>query len=221
MAPKAIAQDIALKKGEYFGKTRTEVFPYVPKTAKRLLECGCGEGLFGLQLKQALGAEVWGIEIDEAAGKKAAESLDRVLIGNLANEVPALPNAHFDCIVFNDVLEHLVDPFSVLTLAKDKLCEGGVVVCSIPNIRYFVAFRDYVFRKQWKYEEYGIWDKTHLRYFTRKSIVAMFEALGYELLNIDGINGITSWKFGVLNALTLGFLSDTRFMQYACVARPK
>ena len=132
-----------------------------------------------------------------------------------------LPNGYFECITFNDVLEHLVDPYMVLTKMKDKLATNGIIVCSIPNIRHFYALKTLLLKKQWKYEESGIFDRTHLRFFTQKSIVDMFNSLDYKILKMQGINGSSSWKFALFNILCLGHFSDSKYMQFACVVTPK
>ena len=209
------------KPEDYFIQTRPEMLEYIPKTAHRILEVGCSSGLFAAQLKERAGAEVWGIEFDHESAERAREKIDKVFVGDIFQLSADLPEAYFDCIVLNDVLEHLVDPFAVLLRLKGKLAENGIIVCSIPNIRFFHTLKKFVLDKQWKYEDAGIMDKTHLRFFTKKSIIDMFNTLGYTILKLEGINGIDSWKFSLLNALSLGYLSDTRFLQFACVARPK
>ncbi|MCX6778936.1 MAG: class I SAM-dependent methyltransferase, partial [Candidatus Magasanikbacteria bacterium] len=189
--------------------------------AKKILDVGCGMGLFGEQLKKKLNAEVWGMELDNKSGLVAKEKINRVLIGDVFQLINDLPNTYFDCIVFNDILEHLADPFSLLSRIKEKLSTNGVIVCSIPNVRYFINLKNLLVQKQWKYEDAGILDKTHLRFFTQKSIVDMFESLDYKIIKMEGINPINSWKFTLLNILSLRYLSDTEYLQFACVAKPK
>lgn len=213
--------NLQVKPDDYFIQTRPEMLDYIPKSAERILEAGCASGLFGAQLKKRSNVEVWGIEYDSESAERAREKLDIVLAGDILQLSDHLPDAFFDCVVFNDVLEHLIDPFAVLLKLKGKLARNGVVVCSIPNIRFFYALKDFIVHKQWKYEDAGIMDKTHLRFFTKKSIIDMFDHLGYRIVLLQGINGIDSWKFSLLNALSMGYLSDTRYFQFACVATPK
>lgn len=214
-------KNMSEKPDEYFAQTRPEMIKYIPKNSKKILDVGCGRGLFGSQLKQNFNAEVWGIEIDERAGEQAKEKIDKVFIGDVMKLISEIPDKYFDCIVFNDILEHLIDPYSLLLKIKSKLTENGVIVCSIPNVRYFLNLMNLMIKKQWKYEDAGILDKTHLRFFTEKSIKEMFKDLDYELIRIEGINPIKSWKFSLLNILSFGYLSDTKFMQFACAAKPK
>jgi hypothetical protein len=108
----------------------------------------------------------------------------------------------------------------VLRRLKPCIAQGGVVVASIPNVRYYWNIRELLFEKQWRYRNYGILDRTHLRFFTKHSIADMFKEAGYEVERIDGINPFGSWKFSLLNLLLLGHIDDMRFEQFACVARP-
>jgi 2-polyprenyl-3-methyl-5-hydroxy-6-metoxy-1,4-benzoquinol methylase len=214
-------ENLQVKPDDYFIQTRPEMLEYIPESAERILEAGCASGLFGAQLKRRPNVEVWGIEYDSVSAESARERLDMVFAGDILELTDHLPNAYFDCVIFNDVLEHLVDPFAVLLKVKSKLAKDGMIVCSIPNIRFFYAFRNFIVNKQWKYEDAGIMDKTHLRFFTKRSIEDMFDSLGYRILALKGINGINSWKFSLLNALSMGYLSDTRYLQFACVVTPK
>jgi hypothetical protein len=78
-----------------------------------------------------------------------------------------------------------------------------------------------VFLKDWKYDDFGIMDKTHLRFFTNKSIRRMYEELGYEILIHEGINKSRSLKPILFNFLTFFSQMDIRILQYATVARVK
>jgi 2-polyprenyl-3-methyl-5-hydroxy-6-metoxy-1,4-benzoquinol methylase len=220
MTLNASIADLSSKPEGYYAQARPEMLPFIPKDAKRILDVGCSEGRFGLQLKEMLGAEVWGVEMMEAVAGIARQSLDRVLVGDIMQQLAHLPDDYFDCVTLNDVIEHIVDPYRMLLAMKQKLSPRGVVVASIPNIRYFRNLFDLVIRGSWRYTEHGILDNTHLRFFTKKSIKETFESLGYRVIQLQGINATPSWKVRVFNILTLGFFSDTRFLQFCCVAKP-
>jgi 2-polyprenyl-3-methyl-5-hydroxy-6-metoxy-1,4-benzoquinol methylase len=214
-------EDMQIKAAGYYTGARGEMIQYIPREARRILDVGCGEGLFSRQLKRAGATEVWGIELEAAAAEQAALHLDRVLSGDIAQLLHQLPDSYFDCIVFNDVLEHLADPFYVLRAVKAKLQPDGVIVSCIPNVRYILNLRDLLARKQWKYTDGGILDKTHLRFFTKKSLIETFHTLGYDILKMEGLRPIKTWKFTLLNLICCGNLSDTRFIQFASVIRPR
>lgn len=207
------------KPSDYHTQNRSEMKKYVPETASKILEVGCGEGTFLSSLKSE-GRELWGLELDSEAGNKARQKVDKVMIGNVLDLISEIPDSFFDCIVLNDIIEHLADPFSFLLKIKTKLSKDGVLVCSIPNVRYLPNLFNLLIKKDWTYVSEGILDRTHLRFFTQNSIFKMFNDLDYSVSVIEGINGIESWKFKIINVLFLGFLSDTKFIQFACVAKP-
>lgn len=204
----------------YYSHPRPEMLRYVPKTARHVLELGCAEGAFAAAVKDRTGAEVWGIELSETAARQAGSVLDRVLVGDAADRIAELPDSYFDAIVCNDVLEHLVDPLAILTALRSKLKPDGIVIASIPNIRYLPALSKIVFRRDFPQDDIGIFDRTHLRFFTRKSIARLFTTAGFTVHRIKGIN---MW-FGPLAALviplSLGYFADGVFLEYACVASP-
>lgn len=112
----------------YYRQARTVMLDFIPEGTKRVADVGCGEGCFGEQLKSK-GIEVWGVELNPEAAEIAKKRLDKVISGDICGILDHLPDHHFDCIVFNDVLEHLPDPFSLLRDIKSKLSAQGVVVC--------------------------------------------------------------------------------------------
>lgn len=206
------------KPAGYYDNVRKEMLKYLPENANKIMDIGCGNGAFASLVKQKNEAEVWGIELMEEEAKIAKTVLDKVLIGNCEKYIEDLPENYFDVIFFNDVLEHLADPYSVLDILKSKLSANGVIISSLPNVRFYRTFYKVVFLKDWKYDEYGIMDKTHLRFFTGKSIKRMYEELGYDVLIHQGINITKSLKPILFNILTLFTQMDIRIHQYATVA---
>lgn len=201
---------------------RSEMRPYIPPQAQRVLDVGCHCGAFGAGLKQAGVAEVWGCEINPDSAATAASRLDRVVSGPFVAE--AVPDAYFDAVVFNDVLEHMADPAAALRVARAKLRPGGVVVASLPNLRHIDNLLHIVRDKDFRYEAVGVRDTTHLRFFTLKSIPRLFEQAGYEVLRLDGINeawwGPSLWRRAAFR-LFPAYLADTRHIQYAVQAVPR
>lgn len=196
------------------------MLPFIPQNAATILEIGCSAGTFGKLLKdERPGVEVWGIEPNEEFAGLAESRLDNFACATFQAGLPVLEGKMFDCIVFNDVLEHLVNPEQTLLDSKEYLGENGVVVASIPNILFFYQILEILLEQDWKYRDAGILDNTHLRFFTKKSIVRMFETCGYEIVRIDGINASFGLKYKTLNFLTLGFLRDWKYVQFAVQAR--
>ena len=205
----------------YYSSIRPEMLRYIPPNAKKILDVGCADGSFSSSIKRKFGADVWGVEINAEVAEMAKKNVDKILIGDILKVIDDIPDTYFDCIVFNDVLEHMVNPYTVLSKIKTKLTSTGVVVCSIPNIRHIKALKKLLMQGKWKYENFGTFDKTHLRFFTKKSIIDMFKDLNYQIIKIEGINATKWWKFLPISILTLGLMSDTRYLQFACVVKPK
>jgi 2-polyprenyl-3-methyl-5-hydroxy-6-metoxy-1,4-benzoquinol methylase len=196
---------------------------FIPESAKKTLDLGCGAGNFSELIKAHFGAECWGIEINAEVAEIAAAKLDKVIIGDVNRCLDDVPDNYFDCIICNDILEHLVDPYSLLITLKEKLSAEGVVVTSLPNIRFCRVLFDLAVRGNWEYKEHGILDKTHLRFFTYKSVQKMFSQLGYEVLTIEGLEPERNIKTILVRILTLLFLNvfkDIRYNHLACVVRP-
>lgn len=212
---------VSKREQNYFTEPRPEMIQFVPEDATTILDVGCGEGFFGYELRKRISAEIWGVELDGAAAESARKRLDKVLIGDISTVIDRLPDNYFDCVIFNDILEHLVDPFTILVEIRKKLASAGLVVSSIPNVRYFDHVRRFLLKKEWRYEDSGILDQTHLRFFTKKSIVDMFQAAGYKMEKICGINPTKSRNYRIFNFILLGSISDMKYLQFACVARPQ
>lgn len=219
MHPDQILADQYSKKPDiYYSTPRPEIFVFVPQNVKRALDVGCSSGGFAATVKKERGAEVWGVETHHASAETARNVLDKVIEEPFAPGMD-LPEKYFDCISFNDVLEHLLDPEQALIYAATLLAPEGVIIASIPNIRYLPAFKDFVFRGNWEYEDMGVMDRTHMRFFTKKSIPLMFTRCGLKVETLQGINGLTTRKLNLLNRLTKNRFEDVKYQQYAVVAR--
>lgn len=209
-----------IRPNKYYMHQRSEILEFVPLDAKKILDIGCGNGNFGYLLKTKRNAEVWGIEKVESAVSYAASKLNNVIKGDIERDNIVLPQNYFDCIIFNDVLEHLVEPWNVLKNCANYLRNKGVVVASIPNVRYLPNIRNLIMKKDWKYANAGTLDQSHLRFFTEKSIIDLFCTCGYRVLSIKGINGSSfSWKFRLLNRLLFKNINDMMYQQFVCVAK--
>lgn len=173
--------------GRYGDLSRVEMVDFIPIGARRVLDVGCFAGAFGeLLAARCPGVEVWGIEPDPDAAAAAAQRLHRVVCGTFPGDVPA--GEEFDVIVFNDVLEHMIDPWSALAAATALLSADGRVVASIPNVRHFSVSAALVLHGRWRYHRSGILDRTHLRFFTRYEIHEMFREAGLPVEQCERIS---------------------------------
>jgi 2-polyprenyl-3-methyl-5-hydroxy-6-metoxy-1,4-benzoquinol methylase len=207
----------------YIYQSRKEMLDFVPKSCLKILEVGCGDGSFAIQLKDRKGSEVWGVEIHQQSAEKAVSRLDKVLIGNFLEliESQKLPFNYFDCIVFNDVLEHFPNYDEILAEIKKLIKVDGYVVTSLPNFRYVGNLWEIILKKDFQYKSSGVLDYTHYRFFTQKSIQRMYTESGFEVRKSYGINGTRSMKVRLLNLLTFNFFSDIYYLQIATLAQLK
>jgi len=167
---------------------RDDILSLIPDNISRVLDLGCSTGVLGEQIKQRNNnVEVIGLEIDEQMAKTAREKIDRIIVGDIKkiNLEEELPPNYFDCIIFADVLEHLKDPWSILIRSTKFLNNKGIIVASIPNVRHYSTILNLLFKGYWPYQERGIHDKTHLRFFTLKNIKELFQYAGLKIVKIE------------------------------------
>jgi 2-polyprenyl-3-methyl-5-hydroxy-6-metoxy-1,4-benzoquinol methylase len=205
-----------------YSATREELAPFVPVTAARLLDIGCGTGGFGMTLRRLDGEqrELWGVEPVAAAADLARGVYDEVRTGFFPDPSMDLPHGYFDAVFLLDVLEHMVEPEAALRALHPLVAENGVVVASIPNARHFDVWWPLVRHGRWTYTETGLMDRTHLRWFTRSSMREMFERCGWQVDGLIGINRSepVGWKAKAL--ATLGRQTDEMFsVQFVVTAR--
>lgn len=152
----------------------------------RVLEVGCGLGGTILGIKHLWpNAEIYGIELNEKVAGLASHSF-HVMQGNIEHMDIPYEKGTFHYIIFGDVLEHLYDPQQTLKNMTPYLMEGGHFLCSIPNIGCIAVIADLI-KGRFDYQDAGILDRTHIRFFTLKSIVDMLETCG---LTGDGISPV-------------------------------
>jgi 2-polyprenyl-3-methyl-5-hydroxy-6-metoxy-1,4-benzoquinol methylase len=156
---------------------RLPVQALVPRDARRILDLGCSSGALGEALKARQPAEVVGVELEPDYAADAERRLDRVIVadveelarrGDLEAEL-----GRFDCLIAADVLEHLVDPWAALRAFATLLDPGASAVVSLPNVRYWETFWQLGRHGTWPRRPEGIFDRSHLRWFTLKDAYAL------------------------------------------------
>jgi GT2 family glycosyltransferase/2-polyprenyl-3-methyl-5-hydroxy-6-metoxy-1,4-benzoquinol methylase len=177
------ALGIAAPKIAYYHHARPEILDIVPRSACKVLDVGCGAGGFSASLKARQLVEVHGVELVAQAAELARGHLDRVWNSSIEEALPKLPDGYYDCIVVADVLEHLLDPRNVLVSLKGKLAAGGRIVSSIPNVQNWDVLSNLI-QGRWDYQNAGILDSTHLRFFTRKSVEELFWSAGLRITTL-------------------------------------
>lgn len=145
---------------------------------RRLLDVGAADGPLA-RLLTARGWKVTGLEADPVAAAAGAAHCERMIVADLDAGVPPL-EGEFDAIVCADVLEHLRDPAAVLVSVRRALASTGEVVISVPNVAHLWV-RLSLLLGRFDYAERGILDRTHLRFFTRRTLAALVRESGLRL----------------------------------------
>lgn len=165
---------------------RDEVSPFrlpilerVPRGAT-VLDVGPWTGLHGRWLMEHKSAVLDGVEAHPDAAEECARSYRHVFRGSIEDPAVTDQLGTYDAVLFLDVLEHLVAPDEVLRAAHAWLKPGGIVLCSIPNVAHW-RVRLALLRGRWEYEETGLLDRTHLRWFTKKTARELVADAGYRV----------------------------------------
>jgi len=145
---------------------------------RRALDVGAADG-FLAELLTRRGWQVTALERDPAQAAKARGRCHEVIVADLEQAAPRLQGL-FDAIVFGDVLEHLNDPLPVLVALDRALAADGRVIVSVPNVAHlWVRFSLALGR--WDYADRGILDRTHVRFFTKRSFEALLRDAGLSV----------------------------------------
>ena len=149
-----------------------------------IFEGGVSTGYLARRFVEA-GRRVDGAEIDPEAGAAAMAVCDHVWVGDLAQlDVGQLPRS-YQLLLFADTLEHLPDPPAVLRRLSTRLDPTGTLVVSLPNVANW-AIRLSLLGGRFRYTERGILDRTHLRFYTKKTAIEMIEAGGFTVSSAVG-----------------------------------
>lgn len=208
----------------YFQNDRSEILPMLPQKREHVLEIGCGEGRFAAGVPGA--DEIWAIEPDPVSAEIASGRLNKVFPTTFENARAQLPTEFFDVVICNDVIEHMDDHDVFFTQIRPHLTPTGVLVGSVPNVRYFKNLFDILILKDWHYQHSGVLDRTHKRFFTFKSLERSLKEAGFTVQELHGINSKLSLDlapgearytvFGyAMIGLSLGYLRDVPYMQIA------
>jgi 2-polyprenyl-3-methyl-5-hydroxy-6-metoxy-1,4-benzoquinol methylase len=150
---------------------------------KRVLEIGAHDGHFS-QLLLEQGCQVTAVEIDPNAAEMARSVVGDVHCGNFEDPVfrDSLPT-QFDVILFMHVVEHFVDPWSTLRDSRRLLKPGGFIIVLLPNVAAWLVRKDLFFHGRFEYQNQGILDRTHLRFFTLQSAFELMRRADYEVID--------------------------------------
>ena len=145
----------------------------------RVLDVGCGAGFMARRLRERVKATVVGIELEPARVAEARSQGVEVHQERLSDDLLARLG-QFDAIAFLDVLEHVDDPLSMLVCARRALAPNGRIVVSVPNVAHWTVRWD-LLKGRFEYEDCGIMDATHLRWFTATTVHKLAERAGLRV----------------------------------------
>lgn len=217
-------QYYSAKEQKYFNNPRMDIIKLIPKRGNnKVLEIGAGGGDTLIEIKkQNIATEVVGVDLMHLKNTNQDNPLiDKFIYGNIENIDLGLPLNYFDIIICGDVLEHLIDPWKTLKNLYRYLKSDGIIITSIPNIREIQTLYKIVVKADFGYEEKGILDKTHLRFFCKKNILSLLKEASFESISVNSsfdTIGVSSIR-KLSNQLTLGLFRDFLTIQYIIVAK--
>lgn len=207
-----------------YRSNRTEMLAFLPAQYDRVLEIGCDEGGFS----GSLTGETWGVEPSAEAAAIARPRLHKLLTGTFDDVRDELPREYFDVVICNDVIEHMADHHRFLRDIRAHMKPDGVLIGSVPNVRYYRNLYEVLLLKDWRYRDAGIMDRTHLRWFTERSLRRDLTEAGFRIELFRGVyGGARLMQFGLkkgqlprglfgclLLLLSLGAWRDTLWVQW-------
>jgi len=154
----------------------------IPDHSRKVIEIGCSSGALAREFRKSHNVDWVGIEIDPDYAKLAQRHCDKTEIQDIDNcdERFYKQHADRDCWIFGDTLEHLKDPWSVLKHIRKVIPSHGVVVACIPNAQHWSLIVRLALGN-FRYEESGLLDRTHLRWFTRTTMIELFNSQGFGI----------------------------------------
>lgn len=206
------------KMGDYFSNIRKDLVSFIEhKKGLKVFEVGAGFGATLFHLKNTgIASEAIGMDIfKDELRKEQYKKIDDFIFGNIEDlEFPQF-NEYFDVIILGDVLEHLIEPEDVLKKIKNYLKPKGEILISMPNVRHYAAFKKIFINGNFDYEESGLFDYTHRRFFCKKNIRQLIETnfkVIKEASSLEFYEGKSGAK--IFNRLSLGLFEEFLSVQY-------
>ncbi|WP_313805899.1 class I SAM-dependent methyltransferase [Flavobacterium sp.] len=208
------------KQADYYSNIRHDLIGLIGKQERNLkvLEIGAAYGATLEFLKNSgVAQETVGVDLfEDKEHQERYKKVDRFIFGNIEQIDLAEYEGYFDIILLPDVLEHLIEPKKALEKIKKYLKDNGSIYISIPNIRHYSAMMQIFFRGDFRYEESGILDYTHLRFFCRKNIFALVLNSGLQVKTM--VSAIQIYKgrsvAKIFNTVTFGLFEEFLTVQY-------
>jgi len=184
---------------------RPDLLRFVEPPCASVLDVGCGAGGLATLLRSRGAERVVGIEPDADRATTAAAVTDRVIVSTVEEALDQhLGTTRFDLIVASDVLEHLVDPWTVTERLAAHLEPNGRLLLSVPNVGNQEVVKQLMRRGDWRYDDTGMFDRTHLRWFGRSTLRQLLDRAG-----------LVPQRWGARLAFGVGPLYTTRLVDDA------
>ncbi len=163
-----------------------QVLDLVPVTTRKVLEIGTGSGALAREIQEKCPrVEYIGVEISSSYADLGRPHCSKMYIENFEQASGELLRelADTDIVIFADVLEHFIEPWSILKRMQSWIGANTSIIASIPNAQHWsIHYR--LLAGDWRYADTGLLDRTHLRFFTRQTMIELFETTGYQVESI-------------------------------------
>lgn len=192
MSPVDLPLDELYRDKVYRNKGNQSLLELLPNDARRVLDVGCGAGDNARILRER-GCQVWGVTLSEAEATAARSVCEAVLLGNVETDDLALPADSFDVLLLSHVLEHMVHPNRALTRLAAYLKPGGTALLAAPNMAHF-HLRVRFLRGDWRREEHGAMDRTHLHFWSYLTVDEAFRDTPFRIVaKVPGMAAVPLW----------------------------
>ncbi len=210
---------------DYFATARTEIMPWLPEKVSRMLDLGCGTGAT-TQLVKSCRTVTYSAAVELMADKaeRARAVCDHVWTGDinaLVIEDDIAPGS-LNLVLCLDVLEHLADPWTIISRLSALLAPGGRLILSVPNIRNYRFIWRLAMRGDFHYRDFGLLDRTHLRFFVRSTASELATSAGLSLLSATSVQSwrAPDWRW-FANRLTRNYADEWLAKQWLVVAEKR
>lgn len=196
----------------YSRHVRTDIESLLPASATRILDVGCGAGLTSAWLRSRYpGSRIVGLEGNSDLREELCDHVDEAMIVDLNGPLPDVGAP--DLVLFLDVLEHLVRPEEVLARLTAGMPPHGTVIVSLPNVAHLSVSMPLLLRGEFEYRDAGILDRTHLRFFVRRSAVDLLNSAGF-IVRRGLRGGMDGPRTKLLDRMTFGVVRDRLTKQF-------
>ena len=206
----------------YYATARHDVLAHIAAPPGRVLEIGCGTGATMAALRERCDiVQAVGVELDPVSAAAAKTYFDTLFV-SAVEDAPfetAIEPGSLDLVLCLDVLEHLVDPWTVVHRVSPLLRPGGRLMISLPNIRNWKFIARLFFLGDFHYRDSGVLDRTHLRFFVRETAMALATSGGLSIVDCVDARAYRRYEIrALLNAATFGLTREWIAKQWIVIA---